>query len=66
MTDRRTFVKQAAVGGTGLALALSTQSFGSILGANDRLNIAVMGTNSRGGQLTINFIKSKNQRRLHR
>jgi len=65
MTSRRGFIKQTGIGSAGLALALSTKSFGSIIGANDRANIAVMGTNSRGGGLMINFINQDNTRVTH-
>lgn len=45
---RRKFIKQAVVGGVGLSLSMSAKSYGSILGANERLNFAVVGANSRG------------------
>jgi predicted dehydrogenase len=37
-----------AVGATGLAVGTTAKSYGEILGANDRLNFAVIGLNGRG------------------
>jgi len=47
MITRRTFNSLAA-GATGLAIASSARSYSQILGANDRLNFAVIGLNGRG------------------
>jgi hypothetical protein len=38
-TDRRTFIKQAA--GTVVAAGLSAKSYGRVLGANDRIHLAM-------------------------
>ncbi len=46
--SRREFIKKAALGSAGLALGFSAKSYGNILGANDRINIAVLGVNGRG------------------
>ena len=43
---RRNFVKKSAVGAT--TMAFTASSYARILGANDRINIAVAGLNSRG------------------
>src|SRR5215475_2287691 len=49
--DRRTFLGQtAAVGGA--MLAGSALSYGSIVGANDRISLGHIGIGSRGGDLT--------------
>jgi predicted dehydrogenase len=47
MVTRREFLNTAAVGTAGLALSSTARSYGRILGANDRLNFAVIGLNSR-------------------
>src|SRR5579863_4371108 len=47
LITRRTFLNEVAVGTAGLAIASSAKSYGRILGANDRLNFAVIGLHSR-------------------
>ena len=50
-TTRRTFLKQASSVSAGAAFAglgMTTESYGRIVGANDRLNFAVVGLRSRG------------------
>ena len=48
------------MGSLGIALAPTAKSYAAILGSNDRINVAVMGTNSRGHALTKVFIESEN------
>jgi len=57
-TTRRTFIKQ--IGATGLGMTLggltfSARSYANIAGANERINVAVMGTNGRGAGMARNF-----------
>lgn len=47
-TNRRQFVKTAAVAGAGLSLGISTRSMAGAWGANERLNIGVIGVGGRG------------------
>ena len=47
MITRRQFLDSVATGAAGLAVASTAKSYGQILGANDRLNFAVIGLNSR-------------------
>ena len=47
MVTRREFIDALAVGAAGLAVSATAKSYGQILGANDRLNFAVLGTNGR-------------------
>ena len=47
MITRRTFLNDVALGTAGLAIASSAKSYGRILGANDRVNFAVIGLHSR-------------------
>ncbi|MEO1448338.1 MAG: Gfo/Idh/MocA family oxidoreductase [Bacteroidota bacterium] len=49
--SRREFLKKGATVGASLPLVLSANSYASILGANDRLNVAVVGVNGRGKAL---------------
>ena len=48
MATRREFLDSLAVGAAGLALGTTAKSYSRILGANDRLNFAVIGLNGRG------------------
>ncbi|MFY0626776.1 MAG: Gfo/Idh/MocA family oxidoreductase [Reichenbachiella sp.] len=54
--SRRNFIQKTAIGTTGIMLggaSLSAKSYRSILGANDRLNVAVIGLGRRlGGYLS--------------
>ncbi|MGA6958878.1 MAG: Gfo/Idh/MocA family oxidoreductase [Candidatus Acidiferrales bacterium] len=47
MITRREFLDTLAVGAAGLAVGTAAKSYERILGANDRLNFAVIGLNSR-------------------
>jgi predicted dehydrogenase len=47
MVTRREFLDTLAVGAAGLAIASTAKSYGQILGANDRLNFAIIGLNGR-------------------
>ena len=47
MVTRREFLDTLAVGAAGLAIQSTAKSYGQILGANDRLNFAVIGLHSR-------------------
>src|SRR6202795_3604518 len=47
MITRREFLNALAVGSAGLAVGTTAKSYGQILGANDRLNFAVIVLNSR-------------------
>jgi predicted dehydrogenase len=47
MVTRREFLDALAVGAAGIAVGTTAKSYGQILGANDRLNFAVIGLNGR-------------------
>jgi predicted dehydrogenase len=47
MVTRRDFLGTIATGAAGLAIGSTAKSYGQIIGANDRLNFAVIGLNSR-------------------
>ncbi|MCP9235080.1 Gfo/Idh/MocA family protein [Lewinella sp. JB7] len=57
MSNRRTFIKKTALAGAGLSLGLPT--YANVMGANDRVNVAVFGVNSRGNSLTGTFATAK-------
>ena len=51
MTGRRDFIKKSALGTAGIAIGgmgFSAKTYGSIIGANDRINVAVIGIRSQG------------------
>ena len=58
--NRRNFIKQVAVGTTGVIAGLPLISKGNIIGANDRVRIAIMGVNGRGNSLAYSIGKQKN------
>lgn len=48
MKSRREFLQNMAVGAVGLTMGLSAKSYSRILGANDRINFAIIGLHGRG------------------
>ncbi|MEX2511602.1 MAG: Gfo/Idh/MocA family oxidoreductase [Cyclobacteriaceae bacterium] len=63
--SRRSFVKKAVAGATlasigGVLPGFSSKSYGKILGANERINVASMGVFSRGRAVGSNFARQKN------
>jgi len=66
--SRREFLKSAAVGSVGLTLgvkAFSAKSYGRILGANDRINFAVIGLHGRGKEHIRSIAACKNAMVTH-
>ncbi len=65
MTTRRTFIKKSITGAAAVSIGgilphFSAGSYGRISGANDRINIAMMGVNSRGLALSRTFAGQEN------
>ena len=58
--SRRTFIKKSALGATTLAFGLNAASYARIIGANDRVNFAIAGINSRGKALTAAALDVEN------
>ncbi|MDR2809415.1 MAG: Gfo/Idh/MocA family oxidoreductase [Tannerellaceae bacterium] len=57
-TSRRDFIKKVTATGMGLSLGgltFSAKSYANIIGANERINVAVMGTNGRGAGMARLF-----------
>ncbi|HYK90711.1 MAG TPA: twin-arginine translocation signal domain-containing protein, partial [Acidobacteriota bacterium] len=51
MTKRRDFIKTSVAGAAGLAIGgigIAAKSYASIVGANDRINLAVIGIRNQG------------------
>ena len=49
MLSRREFVGTLAAGAAGMAVGQSAKSYAQVMGANERVNFAVIGLNSRAG-----------------
>lgn len=67
MTKRREFIKQSVIGTAGIAIGgigFSPKSYASIIGANDRINIAVIGFRGRGGSHVSSFSSMKKTRNV--
>lgn len=63
--SRRDFIKKSVTGAATLSLGgilpgFSASSYARIMGANERIQVAVMGVNSRGFALASNFAAQKN------
>jgi predicted dehydrogenase len=67
MTNRREFIKAGVLGTAGLAIGgvgLSARSYSSIIGANDRINLAVIGLRGRGGDHINSWLALKENRNV--
>ena len=69
MTERRDFIKKSVFGTAGIAIGgmgFSAKSYASIIGANDRINVAVVGLGGRGSSHVDEwcFIKDSHNVRL--
>ncbi len=67
---RRAFLKKSALGSAvlmsgGMLPAFSAKSYSRIIGANNTLNVSVMGVNSRGKSLAQNFARQDNFEVIH-
>jgi predicted dehydrogenase len=65
MEKRRDFIKKVAITTGGLALSSRTfgftaKSYNRIIGANDRIHVAIIGLNGRGGSMCTTFAKASN------
>lgn len=67
MVKRRDFIKKGLAGTAGLAIGgmgFSSRSYASIIGSNDRLNVAVVGIRGRGRTHIRNFCNLKDIRNV--
>jgi predicted dehydrogenase len=65
MTTRRRFIEKVAASSAALTLGgaasgMSAKSYGQIIGANDRIHVAMIGVNSRGKSMSATFAGQKN------
>jgi predicted dehydrogenase len=67
MTKRREFIKKSILGTAGIAIGgigFSRQSYNSIIGSNDRLNVAVIGIRGQGGSHINAFCGMKDSKNV--
>jgi predicted dehydrogenase len=67
MTKRRDFIKKSMLGTAGIAIGgmgFSSKSYASIIGANERINIAVVGIGGRGSDHINNLCALKDNRNV--
>jgi len=67
MTKRREFIKKSLMGTAGIAIGgmgFSSKSYASIIGANDRINIAVVGIGGRGADHIKSLCALKDSRNV--
>ena len=57
---RRDFIKATGTFAALGAMGFSSKSYARIIGANERVNVGVMGVNGRGAGMAANFAKQKN------
>ena len=65
MNNRRDFIKTVTLGTAGIAiggtaLGFSAKSYRNIIGANDKIRVAVIGVNGRGNSMAATFVQQKN------
>ena len=68
--SRRSFIKKTIAGSVALSAGssltgFSAQSYGRIIGANDRVNVCIMGANSRGFSHAESFTRQPNTSVIH-
>ena len=57
-SSRRQFIHKTSLGTAGLAIGLSAKSYANIMGANDRINVGIIGFSNRArGALIPAFLK---------
>ncbi len=67
MTKRRDFIKKSALGTAGIVIGgmgFSSKSYAQIIGANERINIAVIGCGGRGGSHVNSFCELKDNKNV--
>lgn len=57
--SRRKFIKNALIGTAGVTLGMSAKSYNAIVGANEKVNFAMIGLNGRGAGMTRSLMKTE-------
>lgn len=63
MDNRRNFIKKSTASSAGIVIggtAFSAKSYANIIGANDRIHVAVIGVNGRGSSMAGTIAKQSN------
>src|SRR5438093_9805862 len=64
MEKRRDFIRKMAITSAGFTLGsnalFSAKSYRNIIGANERIHVAIIGLNGRGGSMAKTFADQKN------
>ena len=65
MEKRRDFIRKIAAGSAGIivagnAFSLNAKNYRRVIGANDKLRVAIIGVNGRGNGMGKNFAQQKN------
>jgi predicted dehydrogenase len=67
MTKRRDFIRKSLAGTAGITIGgmgFSAKSFASVIGANERINVAVIGIRGQGGSHIRNWCSLKNTKNV--
>ncbi|NMC41382.1 MAG: Gfo/Idh/MocA family oxidoreductase [Bacteroidales bacterium] len=67
MTKRRDFIKTSVIGTAGIAIGgvgFSRNSYNSVIGANDRITVAVIGIRGQGGTHINSFLGMKDSKNV--
>ncbi|HSM48645.1 MAG TPA: Gfo/Idh/MocA family oxidoreductase, partial [Draconibacterium sp.] len=67
MTERRDFIKKSLLGTAGIsigAMGFSAKSYASVIGANERINVAVIGIRSQGNSHINSWCALKDNRNV--
>lgn len=67
MTKRREFIRKSAIGSAGMVIGgmgFGTKAYSSIIGSNERINIAVIGIRGQGGGHINNWCTLKDNRNV--
>lgn len=67
MTERRDFIKKSVLGTAGItigSMGFSSKSYASIIGSNERINVAVIGIRSQGRVHINNYCSLKNSQNI--
>lgn len=64
MTKRRSFIKQSLLGAAGVAMGFNARSYASIIGANDRINLGVIGIRNQGSMHINSYVRLKDSHNI--
>lgn len=65
MVSRRNFIRNTAIGAAGVTILSSANAFGNILGANETVHVAIIGTGGRAYSLAPALASVKNAKITH-